>query len=332
MDEILKEILNRDKNILARRDDLIKILDEQVPNNQRRTYAALRKALTLNVGEIFLVNDFSDWEKQERARQILKESGMQDAKINHVINIFVSVLNLNPQLKKYNLEEKIIALDESLNACLLINQKLLLRIKKLENQIAEIDTLKKRIAVLEKEIANLKLANDFNKTASKNSTAPNEIKPARPKIYAKIETPPPSNLLDKRKDFINDFNALNNFAPNEKRVKRNEFFNKYQIRAFNCKNYNERMNNPALKPEFEITTQAINGEYWAYEIGSNTFAIAPNVKSYNYNCHVARAMGEVFDSNFVSGFYSNIQLERAAEFINSGQNWTLVKKGKLILR
>ncbi len=95
MEELLKEILSRDKSILARRDDLIKILDEEVPNNQRRTYAAFRKALTLNVGEIFLLNDLTSAEKQDRARQILKESGMQDTRINDVINIFVNALNLN---------------------------------------------------------------------------------------------------------------------------------------------------------------------------------------------------------------------------------------------
>ena len=100
MDEILKEILSRDKSILARRDDLIKILDEEVPNNLRRTYAALRKALTLNVGEIFLISDLTSEKKQERARQILKESGMQDARINDVINIFVNVLNLNAPPEK----------------------------------------------------------------------------------------------------------------------------------------------------------------------------------------------------------------------------------------
>ncbi len=117
MEEILKEILSRDKSILARRDDLIKILDEEVPNNQRRTYAAFRKALTLNVGEIFLLNDLTSAEKQDRARQILKESGMQDARINDVINIFVNVLNLNAPQEvfveetpaKVNLEKNISA-------------------------------------------------------------------------------------------------------------------------------------------------------------------------------------------------------------------------------
>lgn len=101
MEELLKEILSRDKSILARRDDLIKILDEEVPNNQRRTYAAFRKALTLNVGEIFLLSDLTSEEKQNRARQILKESGMQDTRINDVINIFANALNLNVPQKVF---------------------------------------------------------------------------------------------------------------------------------------------------------------------------------------------------------------------------------------
>ncbi len=350
MEELLKEILSRDKSILARRDDLIKILDDEVPNNQRRTYAAIRKALTLNVGEIFLVSDFSDWEKQERARQILKESGMQDAKIDEVINIFANVFKLNAQLK-YTLEDRIKSIEENLKLCF-IDEKILLRVKNLENKITENETLKKRIADLEKIITSLKLensalemrferlANDFNKTpppANPHINLSEKTMTASPKTVYTPRTQRATNTINTPKnisageDFLRDYNIWQSKTDGfEKNNARKDFIAKYKVRYFNCVNYNERMNQPQLPPIFEESSAS--GDYWAIQTAENTFKVVPNVKSYNDNYHVARAMCELFDSNFDAGNYVNIQLERAAEFTNSGQNWTLIRKGKLILR
>ncbi len=352
MEELLKEILSRDKSILARRDDLIKILDEEVPNNQRRTYAAIRKALTLNVGEIFLVSDFSDWEKQERARQILKESGMQDAKIDEVINIFANVFKLNAQLK-YTLEDRIKSIEENLKLCF-IDEKILLRVKNLENKIAENETLKKRIAYLEKIITRLKLensalemhferlANDFNKTpppANPHINLSEKTMTASPKTVYTPRTQRATNTINTPKnisageDFLRDYNIWQSKTDGfEKNNARKDFIAKYKVRYFNCVNYNERINQPDLSPIFEENDSAQTSDYWAIPISGNTFKVVPNVKNYNKNYHLARAMGDVFDSNFSGGKYSNIQVEKAAEFTNSGKNWTLIRKGKLILR
>lgn len=94
MKEFLKKILARDSTLITRRDDLIQILDEEVPNNLRRNYAALRKALTLNVGEIFAVGDAPLDEKIQKTRQLLKNSGMQETRIEEIINTFVTALDL----------------------------------------------------------------------------------------------------------------------------------------------------------------------------------------------------------------------------------------------
>ena len=216
-----------------------------------------------------------------------------------------------------------------------------------------------------------RLANDFNKKpsnsiqASRKINAPNEIKPTRfEKFSAQTETTPPSNphiVLSKKEnpappktvyerrpqkpantintpksfsageDFLRDYNIWQSKTDGFEKINaRKDFIAKYKVRYFNCVNYNERMNQPKLPPIFEESSAS--GEYWAIQTAGNIFKVVPNVKSYNDNYHVARAMCEVFDSNFDVGNYSNIQLERAAEFTNSGQNWTLVKKGKLILR
>ena len=220
---------------------------------------------------------------------------------------------------------------------LLIRNSLLSRINNLTKDFKELKEKNSRFANLDKEIAtlsgeNYELRNRLESLENKIKNTPT-VEP-RPQVnFQKAASPyaaapPPPTLLDKCKDFIADFNALNNFAPNEKRVKRNEFFNKYQIRAFNCKNFNERMNNPALEPQFEIAAQAINGEYWAYEVESNTFAVVPNVKNYNDNYHGARAMVFVFDSNFSGGNYANIRVVKPAIFKGM---WQLGEKGELVL-
>ena len=92
MEKILAEILVADKNILARRDDLISALDEKVPSNLSRDYAPIKKAINLNVGEIFFVNDL-DTAKAE-AEEILKSSGMQEARINFVIDTFANAIEI----------------------------------------------------------------------------------------------------------------------------------------------------------------------------------------------------------------------------------------------
>ena len=92
MEKILSEILIADKNILARRDDLISALDEKVPSNLSRDYAPIKKAINLNVAEIFFVNDL-DTAKAE-AEEILKSSGMQEARINFVIDTFANAIEI----------------------------------------------------------------------------------------------------------------------------------------------------------------------------------------------------------------------------------------------
>lgn len=224
---------------------------------------------------------------------------------------------------------------------LLIRNSLLSRINSLTKDFKELKEKNSRLANLDKDIATLSgenyelrkrvesLENQIKSSQNVESRSPVNFQKAAPFTASPYAAaPPPPTLLDKCKNFIEDFNALNNFAPNEKRVKRNEFFNKYQIRAFNCKNFNERMNNPSLEPEFEIAAQAINGEYWAYEVESNTFAVVPNVKNYNDNYHGARAMVFVFDSNFSGGNYANIRVVKPAIFKGM---WRLGEKGELVL-
>ncbi|MBO4400674.1 MAG: hypothetical protein J5809_02385 [Selenomonadaceae bacterium] len=93
MEKILREVLAEDKNILARRDDLISALNEKVPPELKRKYASIKKALELNVGEVFAVGEEDHEAAKVKAAQILKDSGMQEARVNLVVETFVKALD-----------------------------------------------------------------------------------------------------------------------------------------------------------------------------------------------------------------------------------------------
>ena len=99
MENILREILSQDKTILSRRDDLIAILDAKVPSSLTRDYAAIKKAIKLNVGENFLVGESDKDNAKREIAEILKASGMQEARINFVIDTFTKALDWDkPQI------------------------------------------------------------------------------------------------------------------------------------------------------------------------------------------------------------------------------------------
>ena len=93
MEEILREILSQDKTILSRRDDLIAALDKKITGDLSRSYAPIKRAINLNVGEIFLVGESNKSVAKEEVQKILKASGMQEARINFVIETFTKALD-----------------------------------------------------------------------------------------------------------------------------------------------------------------------------------------------------------------------------------------------
>ena len=293
-----------------------------------------------------------------------------ETKLNALLKLYQDLLERVKKLEIKNdeLEEKIASLNIENGAMKMRLERLANSFNK---TLSEISTASNEIQPARSENFSVQAETNSNKTASnpvytpRTSNAPKEIKPAHfEKFSAQIETSPPSNshiTLRKKEnpappkivhgqriqktantidtpqnfstgeDFLRDYNIWQSKTDGFEKINaRKDFIAKYKVRYFNCVNYNERMNQPKLPPIFEESPAS--GDYWAIQTAGNIFKVVPNVKSYNDNYHVARAMCEVFDSNFDSGNYSNIQLERAAEFTNSGQNWTLIRKGKLILR
>ncbi len=93
MEELLKKILAQDKTLLTRRDELIAILDEKVPGRLAREYNPIKKALTLNVGEIFATGNDNRAAATAKATEILLQSGLQEVRVKNVIDTFIKVLD-----------------------------------------------------------------------------------------------------------------------------------------------------------------------------------------------------------------------------------------------
>lgn len=180
------------------------------------------------------------------------------------------------------------------------------------------------------------LNNNLNFNRGNIETAPRPVPVLRQKdnpVSSSINMINHSNISSSEKNFLQEYNdILSETDGYKKKTAREEFISKYNVRAFNCINFNERMNNPALTAIFEEVSPVRIGDYWAIPVSEKVFKVVPNVKAYNENYHIARAMGEVFNSGFNFSTYSKIYVDMAAEFTNSGQFWRLIKKGKIILR
>ncbi|MBO4400675.1 MAG: hypothetical protein J5809_02390 [Selenomonadaceae bacterium] len=147
---------------------------------------------------------------------------------------------------------------------------------------------------------------------------------------------PPSNTGN----FMSEYNALADKTGVELRNARADFFQRYQVRTFSCVNADARVKTPAPPPEFRDKD---GGDFWAIpsalisstpNANENTYVVYPSVaiRQYTPNHHSERALGEVFNSNFVNGnAYSKIRVEQFAIFTCSGDVWTCSVKGRLRL-
>ena len=205
----------------------------------------------------------------------------------------------------------------------------------LNNQKNAVKEMSKKFTKLEDEIHSLK-------SDGENQRRLNEQKffelqngnrfPQQPQIQTSVYNAPQNTPPDKLKNFVDDFNQLmyqiSTVSPFEAKQFSNEFMRRYQIQEFSCVNFESRMNEPVPPPQFGMSK---NGEFWAYEYESGIFAVVPSITVRNYrdNYHNARAMGDVFKSNFETGrTYSKIVVNRPAVFKGM---WNLSEKGTLEL-
>ena len=141
--------------------------------------------------------------------------------------------------------------------------------------------------------------------------------------------PRPVTQADKFSNFVQEFNSLAGQTGYDARKATDEFVKKFNIQAFNCTNFEARMSDPVPPPVFGSSTSLQNADYWAYEFENGVFAVVPRVKNYTDNHHTARAMGEIFKSNFrQGGTYNRIIVTKPAIFKG---NWNLETQGEMQL-
>lgn len=204
------------------------------------------------------------------------------------------------------------------------------KIKELSEQISKLET---EIAILKNDNQNQRQLLEKNNAVNSNISPATKIISAVPNVSSfpsAATNPPPRPVVEKWSDFVQEFNSLANQSGYDAKRAHEEFLNKYNVQAFSCVNFEARMNTSSLAPQFGAATSLQNADYWAYEFETGTFAVVPRAKTYTDNHHAARAMGEVFESNFVQGgTYNKIRVERPAIFKGM---WNLDKPGKLELK
>lgn len=131
--------------------------------------------------------------------------------------------------------------------------------------------------------------------------------------------------------FLEDYNAFLKVEGLGRLTARKDFLKKYQIKAFDCTNFESRMRDPIPPPVFGSVDSIQKGIYWAIPVQGTKYAVLPNVNIYTENHHKAQAMGDVFISNFVGGSYKSVMVDKPAIFERLGDNWQLVAKGKITL-
>ena len=199
-------------------------------------------------------------------------------------------------------------------------------------QKEKIEDLTRKVEKLERNAEQQKMSAPVTNWSAPPKPVPETQHFNAPRPIERPPEPRPLTAEDKYKDFVKDFNALVGQSGMNLKNARSDFMRKYNVQTFTCTNFEARMNEPVPAPIFDSANSAANPDYWAYEFESGVFAVVPNVKIYSDNHHTARAMGEVFTSNFTAGrTYSDITVEQPAIFDCSETTWILKRKGILRL-
>ena len=112
MEKILREVLQNDKSLLGRREDLIAALEKKVPANMRRDFELIKYAIELNVGEIFLVGGNDETSARNEVEKILEPSGISKARVDFIVKTFINATNFEENSTP---QAEISTVDESKN-------------------------------------------------------------------------------------------------------------------------------------------------------------------------------------------------------------------------
>ncbi len=190
--------------------------------------------------------------------------------------------------------------------------------------------LERRLVLLERKCQELSMQSAKNVDVS----AGNRHYEEEPVSYGMVARPAAeknsseNELLVKCNEFAQDFNHIQELSGYDANNAKKAFQSRYDIRGFKCVNFNERFNNPRIKPKFEEAPSLGEADLWGFRYKSY-YLVLPNVKTYTGSNHGAGGMKELFRSNFQQGHtYQNIKLRLPAVLTIDLQ---IYNKGELIL-
>ena len=159
---------------------------------------------------------------------------------------------------------------------------------------------------------------------------PQTAAPAAP--VQPVAAPAATNPDDEWRPFVDAYNSLlqrvKSMPGMEAKNAKNGFVHQFGVQAFKCVNYQNRVGHPEIPPQFAEDT-AVTGSFWAVPFRGDSFAVVPNLKTYEAQIHDTGGMKEAFRSNFVSGkTFNSIVVVRPAIFATG---WTVLEPGELRL-
>ena len=199
----------------------------------------------------------------------------------------------------------------------------------IDKQKEKIEELTRKVERLESNAAQQKISPPVTNWYAPPPPVPEIQRFSEPRPIEPQLEPRPITPANKYDNFVKDFNALAGQSGINLKNARNDFMRKYNVQTFTCTNFEARMNEPVPAPVFDSANALANPDYWAYEFATGVFAVVPKVKTYSDNYHTARAMGEVFKSNFIAGrTYNKIRVNKPAIFRGM---WNFEQQGELEL-
>lgn len=112
---------------------------------------------------------------------------------------------------------------------------------------------------------------------------------------------------------------------------KNQFMRDNQVTAFKCINYEERLLRPNDPPKFAIC-KPNESTLWGVPIqdgGASYLAVLPSLAAYEKVAHNQGGLRELFVSDYISGSYRNIKVDRPAIMTHDFR--TVVSRGELSL-
>ena len=312
MDKILRELLLKDKSLLARRNELLAAIDENTPPHLWRDKELIKDVVELGIGEFFLSDNYDDAMTKFRVVKALLDENINPDCINFAVKTFERALGIGePSAEVAVLKARVVELE-----------------RELSKQHLAFDKLNKKLQASQSPQDSVAVAGHSPKKNAVPTVLDPVEKPSDRKFFLQEEFSFRKEIFS----FLKEFNTMVTLSDASLRhMARQSFLKHYPILTFTCINYRERLSDPNQPPKFMDNP---HGDYWAIHLEQANFAVVPsaNFRVYSFMLHRDFAFGLVFASNYINGKqYRRIRVEKPAIFERNGNLWFLLSQGKLLL-